>query len=133
MKFLIVILFSLFSTTVKADGLDQVTIFINGKQVKEIVKQRGDTFDTLSPLNVGDTITFKAFTDWGGLDHAWIEIRSLNEEEPEIVGYAYSILGNFRFIVIDQTYLNRDLEFILHYDNKTDMPPWSFLEIHGAD
>lgn len=123
----ILLLLLLLNHTLVADGIDQVTVRLNGRPVFDT---RDVAEEILLDLHVGDTLLIIAWTDWGGLnnlelvvsDEAGREIQKLNRLPDR--QYKASFL-----LIVDQKLLNRKLHFTFLYDPEDHIQPWNFLDL----
>jgi hypothetical protein len=125
----------LFSGQSRADGLDQITVYVNGKEVFVTTDFVSNPLK-LDSLHVGDTLEFLAWTDWSILDKATLLfqtedgklIRELHQYPTRTYG------ARFRFIV-DEQFLQQKTWFVLHYfefnDPRQDF--WHFAFTNFTD
>lgn len=123
MKSILILLFISFTTICKADFIDKVDIFVNGKLIQINGKQI-----CLNSLHVGDTILFYAETDWDLLLHATIEIKNTEGKSTILRRIQNNKVGaNFQIIVTEEL-LKEELVLWLNYNSKK-VEPWQFLTL----
>lgn len=128
MKLLTAILFLSLSFLSRADGLDEVTISLNGKKLKTVNFYDKDPL-ILDSLKTGDTLKFECFTDWGGeLGDAFISYTTDGSGVTRLKlfpGYSYRKY----YLVVSENLVDKTLSFIFHYDSKSKIEPWEFITI----
>lgn len=134
------------------DGIDRVDIFLNGEFVTStnLLSGKHLTLD----LKTGDTLGLVAWTDWGGIWKATVDVHRCPEtwgqrltrvSDLRIVHISFSDSGTWvqRLIrvsdyypyeaifsmVVDTTLVGEELELVLNYDPGIGMQPWHFLTI----
>lgn len=125
-KFLIPFLL-LFCNSLFADGLDEVKIYKNGK----LIETTNDFFEKKLSIQVGDTLLFSVWTDWGGTMAGELEILNLTDSSKWILKRSNLKTYNAEFrIVITQEMTTPPFEFTYHYkDSPLDddiINPWRF-------
>jgi hypothetical protein len=116
MKHCILFLILLVYGQSRADGLDEITIFVNGRKVFITTDYRSRDLK-IDSLKVGDTLEFLVWTDWSILPKATVLLQT-DEGKTIRVLYQYPSREygtRFRFI-IDEQFLQRKTHFVFHYD-----------------
>jgi hypothetical protein len=124
MKYRILMLCLLFFGSSYADGLDEVTVFVNGKEVMRITERSGVGLK-LDSLKIGDTLEFKAWTDWSNLFKATLSMKSEGLPMIELKQYPKREYGAHFRIIVDEQFLKQKTEFVLHY-NDGPVASWPF-------
>lgn len=128
MKLSYILFLCLFSPALYADGLDEVKIFKNGK----LIEKTTSFLDQSISVEIGDTLVFEVWTDWGGTMAGELEIftfsdsstKRIKREQPQ----RYEAVFTF---VVTQDILYNTYEFTYHYkDSPREMEdkntPWKF-------
>ncbi|MBI3238948.1 MAG: hypothetical protein HYZ43_08945 [Flavobacteriia bacterium] len=90
---------------VKADFVDVATISINGKMIRKLTNNsRNPYLINLDNYHVGDTVSIKIWTDYGGENNAFVTVHQL------INGHTDTLSKKNRFILTDEFF--RD-EFLI--------------------
>jgi hypothetical protein len=127
MKQLLFLLLIFFSSQAYADGVDEITVLVNGKRVYNTL-QSGEAKLKLDSLKVGDTLEFVAWTDWSMLEKSTMRFETSEgaltrelKRNPTNTSEAH-----FRFIV-DEQFLRQNTFFVFHYHEfETALDFWHF-------
>ena len=124
-KFLIPFLL-LFCNSLFADGLDEVKIYKNG----QLIGITNDFIEKKFPVQVGDTLLFSVWTDWGGTMAGELEILNLNDSSKWNLKRSNLKKYEAEFqIVITQENRDTNYEFTYHFMDVPNIEvyrPWKF-------
>lgn len=126
MKKLVLIFLLILSNTILADGLDEVKIYKNG----QLIEATHSFLDLQISVQVGDTILFSAWTDWGGTMAGELEILNLNDSSKWSLKRSNLIKYEAEFrVVITQEIRDTTYEFTYHFMDVPNIEvyrPWKF-------
>ena len=128
MKLFYILFLCLLSQALHADGFDEVKIFKNGK----LIEKTTSFIDQSISVEIGDTLTFEVWTDWGGTMAGELEIFTFSDssttrikrEQPKRYEAVFTI-------IITKNILYNTNEFTYHYkDSPKEIEernsPWKF-------
>lgn len=126
MKKLLFIFLLILSNTILADGLDEVKIYKNG----QLIETTHSFLDLQISVQVGDTLLFTVWTDWGGTMAGELEILNLNDSSKWSLKRSNlkKYEAEFR-IVITQEIRDTTYEFTYHFMDVQNIEvyrPWKF-------
>ncbi len=114
------------SNTILADGLDEVKIYKNG----QLIETTHSFLDLQISVQVGDTILFSVWTDWGGTMAGELEILNFKDSSKWNFKRSYFKTYEAEFqIVITQENRDNTYEFTYHFMDVPDIEvyrPWKF-------
>lgn len=126
MRLLTTLFFIGLATFSKADTLDFVHVYHNGEAV---LKTNIYSSEVLLEINAspGDTIMFKAVTDWDGLMNATLDIQdAAGAYDRTLNRFPNNHYGAEFILVVDEQLLNQTVLCSLNYDALNDQQPWQF-------
>ena len=128
MKLFYILFLCLLSQALHADVFDEVKIFKNGKLIEVTTSFINQSIS----VEIGDTLTFEVWTDWGGTMAGELEIFTFSDssttrikrEQPERYEAVFTI-------IITKDILYKTYEFTYHYkDSPKEIEeinsPWKF-------
>jgi|GEM_PF-3383282 hypothetical protein len=126
MKKLLFIFLLLLCNTILADGLDEVKIYKNG----QLIETTHSFLDLQISVQIGDTILFSVWTDWGGTMAGELEILNLNDSSKWSLKRSNlkKYEAEFR-VVITQEIRDTTYEFTYHFMDVPNIEvyrPWKF-------
>ena len=121
-------IFLLVGQALIADGSDKITMRLNGTFIFEMNEH--SVKEIALDLQVGDTLSFTSWTDWGGLEDSRLTISTETGSELIRLNRLPDRQYNATFYVVtDANLLNKKLRFTFLYDPISDMKCWNFLNI----
>lgn len=128
MRIIFIFFLTIISFNCKADFIDKVDVYVNGKLVTSTDNFTNGQYLFVDTLKVGDTIMFYAQTDWDELFSATLDISDTN---GNIIGKLNRIPNNkygaeFHLIVTEE-HLKLELEITLNYNVNSKIDPWQFI------
>ncbi len=89
-----------------------------------------DSNKTTINFHSGDTLMFEAWTDWGGLDYAILDIiNNVGVKVLTIQKHKDRQYGAKFLYILGKDLNNKKLNFVLNYDANTKLKPWDFVNI----
>lgn len=126
MRLLTTLLFIGLATFSKADTLDFVHIYHNGRAVLKTNQTNSNEQITIT-ASLGDTLVFRAFTDWSLLQDASVTIKDpAGAYSRTITRYPNNLAGAEFILVVDEKLLNQTVQCNLQYTSEGSFEPWSF-------
>ena len=132
MKILYFIIICFITRVVYADGLDEVTIYQNGK----LIEITNSFVDKKISVNIGDTLRFEVWTDWGGTLAGELEILTISDSSRVRLKRCYPQKDEAVFIlIVTEEMLQKTYEFTYHYkdspwDIEEKIKPWKFAVLN---
>lgn len=130
MKHLLIVLTLFCSSYGFCDYIDFITVFINGSKIAATDELKQHEHLVIDSLNIGDTLSFIAWTDWSDLTHSKLEIIDQNGLVFKQLDKSYYKRRGAKFeLVIDKTLFDKRLQLRFVY-NEGPVPFWDFGELY---
>jgi hypothetical protein len=101
----------------RADGLDKITVYINGKEVFDTNTSGPNATIRLDSLHIGDTIEFRAWTDWSPLVHSTLLFQTEDGKRiRKLQQYDHKRYRATFLYIVDKPFLQQETCFVFHYD-----------------
>lgn len=130
-KFFLLSVFIVSAFISRADFMDFVDIYKNGELIWSMNTSYGPPPEIA--VSLGDTLIFKARTDWDLLFKATLDI---NDAAGAVDTTLYRIPNNSPgadfMLIVDERVIEQTLNFRLNYNTKTEMEPFDFALIKLA-
>jgi len=130
MKHLLIVLTLFCSSYGFCDYIDFITVFVNGSKIAATDELKQHEHLVIDSLNIGDTLSFIAWTDWSDLTHSKLEIIDQNGLVFKQLDQSYYKRRGAKFeLIIDKTFFDKRLQLRFVY-NEGPVPFWDFGELY---
>lgn len=130
MKHLLVVCTLFCSSYGFCDYIDFITVFVNGSKIAATDELKHNENLVIDSLNLGDTLSFVAWTDWSELRHAKLEIIDQNGVIFKQLDQSYYKQYGAKFdLIIDKTFFGKRLQLRFVY-NEGPVSFWYFGELY---